>query len=60
MAYLKDLKKRADDLGVTTNLIMCDGEGRLGDPDNNKRTQAVKITINGSWHRSFSGGIAFE
>ena len=27
MDYLKDLKKRADDLGVKTNLIMCDGEG---------------------------------
>ncbi len=42
MDYLKDLKKRADDLGVTTNLIMCDGEGRLGDPDPAKRTQAVE------------------
>ena len=27
-AYLKDLKKRGDDLGVATNLIMIDGEGR--------------------------------
>ena len=27
-AYLAELKKRADDLGVKTLLIMCDGEGR--------------------------------
>ncbi len=30
-AYLADLKKRADDNGVTSVLIMCDGEGDLGD-----------------------------
>ena len=46
MAYLKDLKKRAKDLGVTTNLIMVDGEGRLGDPDNANRTKAICITKN--------------
>lgn len=32
-----DLKKRADDHGVKSVLIMCDGEGNLGDPDNSKR-----------------------
>ena len=36
-AYLDDLKKRGDDLGVKTLLIMIDGEGRLGDPDDAKR-----------------------
>jgi L-ribulose-5-phosphate 3-epimerase len=41
-AYLTDLKKRADDLGVKTLLIMCDGEGDLGNPDEAKRTQAVE------------------
>lgn len=40
--YLKDLKKVADDNGVKSVLIMCDGEGNLGDPDEKKRTQAVE------------------
>ena len=41
-SYLSDLKKRADDNGVTSVLIMIDGEGALGDPDDAKRTQAVE------------------
>jgi L-ribulose-5-phosphate 3-epimerase len=41
MAYLGELKKRADDHGVTSVLIMCDGEGQLGDPDEKKRNEAV-------------------
>jgi sugar phosphate isomerase/epimerase len=41
-AYLKDLKKRAADHGVTNVLIMIDGEGSLGDPEDAKRTQAVE------------------
>ena len=36
--YLAELKKRADDHGVKSVLIMCDGEGNLGDPDETKRT----------------------
>lgn len=40
--YLGDMKKRAADHGVTSLLIMCDGEGRLGDPDDAKRAQAVE------------------
>lgn len=39
--YLKDLKKVATDNGVTSVLIMCDGEGNLGDPDEKKRATAV-------------------
>ena len=39
--YLAELKKRADDHGVTSVLIMCDGEGALGDPDETKRLEAV-------------------
>jgi sugar phosphate isomerase/epimerase len=39
--FLKDLKKVADDNGVTSVLIMCDGEGNLGDPDDKKRSIAV-------------------
>ena len=41
-AYLKDLKKVADDAGVRSVLIMCDGEGALGDADDKKRQQAVE------------------
>jgi sugar phosphate isomerase/epimerase len=40
--YLRDLKGRADDHGVKSLLIMCDGEGALGDPDEAARTQAVE------------------
>src|SRR4051812_2974428 len=40
--YLKQLKKRCDDHGVRSGLIMCDHEGDLGDPDDTKRTQAVE------------------
>ncbi len=39
--YLRDLKKRADDQGVTCVLIMIDGEGDLSEPDKTKRNQAV-------------------
>jgi sugar phosphate isomerase/epimerase len=41
-AYLKDLKKRADDHDVTCVLIMIDNEGDLGDPDQNARNKAVE------------------
>lgn len=41
-AYLAELKKRAEDLGVKTLLIMVDGEGKLGDKEDAKRTQAVE------------------
>jgi sugar phosphate isomerase/epimerase len=41
-AYLADMNRRAKDLGVYQHLIMCDGEGRLGDPDAAKRTEAVE------------------
>ncbi|WP_153556325.1 sugar phosphate isomerase/epimerase family protein [Roseimaritima sediminicola] len=40
--YLAELKQRADDAGVRSLLIMCDGEGRLGDADKAKRRQAVE------------------
>jgi len=39
--YLADMRKRADAEGVKSLLIMCDGEGRLGDPDETKRLRAV-------------------
>ena len=41
-SYLAEMKKRAKDNGVESVLIMCDGEGNLGDPDSQRRTQAVE------------------
>lgn len=41
-AYLAEMNKRAADEGVTQYLIMCDGEGRLGDPDTALRATAVE------------------
>jgi sugar phosphate isomerase/epimerase len=40
-SYLGEYRKRADGEGVRTLLIMCDGEGNIGDPDPAKRTTAV-------------------
>ncbi|UCE05626.1 MAG: TIM barrel protein [bacterium] len=40
--YLQEMKKRTDDEGVLNLLIMCDDEGHLGDPDEDKRTQAIE------------------
>lgn len=41
-SYLGEMKKRAADNGVKSILIMCDGEGQLGDPESAKRKQAVE------------------
>ncbi|MDX2058545.1 MAG: sugar phosphate isomerase/epimerase family protein, partial [Gemmatimonadales bacterium] len=41
-AYLAEMNRRAAGEGVYQHLIMCDGEGALGDPDASKRTQAVE------------------
>jgi len=40
--YLAQMMKRAKDNGVKSLLIMCDGEGALGDQDPQRRTQAVE------------------
>jgi len=40
--YLKELKKRTDDLGVKNVLIMVDGEGELGHSDAVLRKQSVE------------------
>lgn len=40
--YLTELKKRAEGEGVKMLLIMCDGEGALGDADEKKRQTAVE------------------
>ncbi|MCS6969131.1 MAG: sugar phosphate isomerase/epimerase family protein [Cytophagales bacterium] len=41
-AYLAELKKRCQDNGVVSVLIMVDAEGNLGDADAKKRMQAVE------------------
>ena len=40
-AYLRAMKKRSSDLGVTNVLIMCDREGNIGDPDDKARAKTV-------------------
>jgi sugar phosphate isomerase/epimerase len=40
--YLAEMTMRAEDQGIPSLLIMCDGEGRLGDPDEAARTAAVE------------------
>ena len=41
-AYLREMNTRAKGEGVTQVLIMCDGEGNLGDSDAAKRQAAVE------------------
>ena len=40
-AYLRELKSICEGEGVKSVLIMCDGEGNLGDPSEERRRQAV-------------------
>ncbi len=40
--YIDEMKKSAQNAGVKNLLIMCDGEGRLGDPEKKARLQAVE------------------
>jgi len=49
-SYLIEMKNRADDYGVKSLLIMCDNEGSLGDPDNQKRQKAVENHY--KWHEA--------
>lgn len=41
-AYLKDLKSRTETLGVRNVLIMVDGEGMLGHPEDAERAKTVE------------------
>ena len=41
-SYFRTLRRKCDQLGVRSLLIMCDGEGDLGDPDPAKRRTAVE------------------
>ena len=49
-SYLREMKNRADDHGVKSLLIMCDNEGSLGDPNNQKRQKAVENHY--KWHEA--------
>ena len=40
--WLAELRRRCEDLDVQNLLIMCDGLGALGDPDEAARTQAIE------------------
>ncbi|NII24510.1 sugar phosphate isomerase/epimerase [Pseudoflavitalea sp. X16] len=40
--YLAELLKRCNDNGVKNHLIMCDGEGSLGAPNDKERLKAVE------------------
>lgn len=41
-AYLAEMNRRASGEGVVQHLIMCDGEGSIGDPDAAQRKQTVE------------------
>lgn len=41
-AYLSEMRKRLDDLGMVSPLVMCDRVGNLGHPDTAKRKAAVE------------------
>lgn len=40
--YIAQMKKRCDDNGMKSLLIMCDGVGQIGDPDDAKRTTTIE------------------
>ena len=44
---VETMRRRADEAGVTSLLVMCDGEGRVGEPDETKRKQVV--ANHGTW-----------
>jgi L-ribulose-5-phosphate 3-epimerase len=58
--YLRDLRRRADDAGVRTLLIMVDGEGALGDADDGQRRRAVEQHFKWIAASAFLGGHAIR
>ena len=44
-AYLADLNKRVNDLGMTNVLIMIDGEGSIGSPSEKRARQNGRLNI---------------
>ena len=55
--YLGELKKRAEDNGVTSVLIMCDGEGARATPTRRNARRRSRIISSGSKRPSFSAAI---
>lgn len=51
--YLGALRRRCEDAGVESILIMCDGEGHLGAPEDGERSQAIDN------HRKWIDAAAF-
>ena len=58
--YLREMKQRADDAGVRSLLIMCDGEGDLGDPDESQRSKAIENHFRWIEAAKFLGGHAIR
>ena len=52
-AYLGEMKRRAADAGVRSLLIMVDGEGQIGHPDEQRRLQVVDN------HRKWADAAAY-
>lgn len=58
--YLRELKRRAEDAGVRQNLVMCDGEGYLGDASEKRRASAVENHFRWIAATAFLGGYAIR
>lgn len=58
--YLGEMKQRADDAGVRSLLIMCDGEGALADADEAARTRAIENHYKWVVAAAFLGGHAIR
>jgi len=54
-AWLERLRRGADDAGVTSLLIMIDGEGALGDPDDAARRVAIEKHVKWAAAAGFLG-----
>ena len=54
--YLREVRRRADDAGVRSLLIMVDGEGQLGDADEGSRRRAVEKHFKWIAASAFLGG----
>lgn len=55
-AYLTELRRRADDAGVRSLLIMIDGEGHLGDEDPTRRRLAIRNHVRWIVAAAYLGG----
>jgi L-ribulose-5-phosphate 3-epimerase len=58
--YLAELRGRCDDVGVQSLLIMVDGEGALGAPDDTERRRAVERHFKWIVASAYLGGHAIR